>query len=194
MRRLKYSIDTFRPFGIVTAEIGQNCKDTRGRCGDLVAYVSECGRRRELLPAEPPRSGSSSSCLPPGVPCGAVWGRGRRCTKRLRLGASPQQSSPRARSQASISAAETAHSSEMQSTAPAGATSECIGFACRTSGGQRSCHRGVADLFHVSRGEPEPSVSKHSHSIYSRDSSVGATMHLVMSDITGTSCAWLIRS
>ena len=175
-------------------QIDQKPIDTRGRCGDLVAYVSECGRRRELLPAEPPRSGSSSGCVPPGVPCGAIWGRGRRCTKRLRLGASPQQSSPSARSQASISAVETAYSSEMQSTAPAGATSEFIGFACRTSCSERSCHRGVADLFHVSRGESEPSESKHSRFICTRDASVGVTMHLVMSDISATLCAWVIRS
>lgn len=170
-------------------QIDRGQKDTRGRCGDLVAYVSECWRRRELLPAEPPRSRSSSSSMPVGLPCGAVWGRGRRCTQRLRLGTSSQQSSPSARPQTSISAAETTHSSEMQSTAPAGATSKCIGFACRTSGRERSCHRRVADLLHVSRGGSEAGSSMHSQFIHSRDASLGATMHLVMSDITATLCA-----
>lgn len=73
VRHLGYSEDTLRTAAIVTAKIGQNCKDTRGRCGDLVAYVSECGRHRELLPAEPPRNRSSSIILLGTVSGCAIW-------------------------------------------------------------------------------------------------------------------------
>ena len=73
VRHLRYPNDTLRTAAIVTAEIGQKCKDTRGRCGDLVAYVSECGRHRELLLAEPPRDSSSSICLLDTVSGCAIW-------------------------------------------------------------------------------------------------------------------------
>lgn len=152
MRRLKYSIDTFRPFGIVTAEIGQNCKDTRGRCGDLVAYVSECGRQRELLPAEPPRNWSSSISLLDTVSGCANQRRWRRCAKRLQHGAFTQRAIDSTWSQASIGAFETAHGSKMQSAPTAGPSSECISYTNRASSGQGPCNWRVVDLLHVSGG------------------------------------------
>ena len=155
VRSLRYSIDAFRPFGIVTAEIGRNWKDTRGRCGDLVAYVSECGRQRELLPAEPPRNRSSSIGLLDTVSCRAHQRRWRRCAKRLQHGAFTQRAIDSTWSQASIGAFETAYRSKMQSAATAGPSSECLSYSNRASSSQGPCNWRVVNILHVSRGNKD---------------------------------------